>query len=93
MENLEMTDEEKEHIKKGESLASLYCKGCRECVEQCTKALPVPDAHQLLVSLDVSENPCADCRECTVNCTSGFNVAEKIKNVSRLVNVPEDFIT
>ena len=109
MENPELTDEEKEHIKKGESLASLYCKGCRECVEQCTKTLPVPDlmraymytygysnlekAHQLLVSLDVSENPCIDCRECTVNCAAGFNVAEKIKDVSRLVNVPEDFIT
>jgi len=109
MENPELTDEEKEHIKKGESLASLYCKGCRECIEQCTKALPIPDlmraymytygysnlekAHQLLVSLDVSENPCADCRECTVSCTSGFDVAEKIKDVSRLIDVPGDFIT
>lgn len=109
MENPELTDEEKKDIKKGESLASLYCKGCRECLEQCTKTLPVPDfmraymytygysnlekAHQLLVSLDLPENPCADCRECTVSCTSGFNVAEKIKDVSRLVNVPEDFIT
>ncbi len=108
MENPELTDEEKEHIKKGESLVSLYCKGCRECIEQCTKALPVPDlmraymytygysnlekAHQLLVSLDLPENPCTDCRECTVNCVSGFNVAEKIKDVSRLINVPEDFI-
>lgn len=109
MENTELTDEEKKDIETGESLASLYCKGCRECVEQCTKTLPVPDlmraymytygysnlekAYQLLVSLDISENPCADCRECTVSCTSGFNVAEKIKDVSRLVNVPEDFVT
>jgi hypothetical protein len=29
----------------------------------------------------------------SINCTSGFNVAEKIKDVSRLINVPEDFIT
>ncbi len=109
MENPELTDEEKNDIEKGESLISLYCKGCRECVEQCIKALPVPDlmraymytygysnlekAHQLLVSLDLPENPCTDCRECTVNCASGFNVAEKIKDVSRLINVPEDFIT
>lgn len=109
MENPELTDEEKKDIEKGRSIASLYCKGCRECVDQCTKTLPVPDlmraymytygynnlekAHTLLSSLDVSKNPCSSCSVCTVNCASGFNVADKIKDVSRLADVPKDFVT
>lgn len=109
MENPELTKEEKEELKKGESIASLYCNGCRDCVDQCSKSLPVSDimraymytygyrqtekAHTLLSSLNVSNDPCTSCNFCTVNCTSGFNVAEKIKDVSRLVNVPKDFVT
>jgi predicted aldo/keto reductase-like oxidoreductase len=37
--------------------------------------------------------PCDECDECTVNCPRGFNVAERINDVSRLVEVPSEFLT
>ena len=108
MESLDLTDEEKKDLETGTNLASLYCNGCRKCLDHCSKHLPVPDlmraymytygyrnlekAYDLLVSLELPENPCNNCEECTINCTSGFNVAEKIKDVNRLIAVPEDFI-
>ncbi|MCK4466085.1 MAG: aldo/keto reductase [Bacteroidales bacterium] len=109
MENPELTDEEKKDLEAGATTASLYCNECNKCLDMCRNHLPVPDlmraymytygyrnlekAHDLLVSLELPENPCNNCEECTINCTSGFNVAEKIKDVSRLMTVPEDFIT
>ena len=109
MESIDLTDQEKKDLEEGTNLASLYCNGCRECLDQCKKNLPVNDlmraymytygyknlekAHSLLCTLDIKDNPCDDCGECTISCTAGFNVAQKITDVSRLINVPEDFIT
>ncbi len=87
----------------------LYCQGCEHCVQNCPKGLPIPDimraymytygykqpemAQSLLRSLDVQDNPCGDCGHCTAVCTKGFNVAEKVANVSRLINVPAEFLS
>ncbi|UCG26890.1 MAG: aldo/keto reductase [Bacteroidales bacterium] len=108
MENPEMTEEEKNHIEEGKNTASLYCIGCQVCLNQCRNNLPVPDlmraymytygyrnlekAYDLLTDLDLSNNPCKDCTACTITCTKKFDVAAKIKDVSRLLDVPEDFI-
>ena len=50
-------------------------------------------AHSLLSDLDLSNDPCSGCDTCTVTCTKKFDVAARIKDVSRLVDVPEEFIT
>jgi uncharacterized protein len=107
--DLAMTDEEKASLMLGKSESGLYCQGCEHCVPNCPKGLPIPDimraymytygyrqpdmAQSLLRSLDLQANPCNDCGHCTSVCTKGFNVAEKIADVSRLVNVPDEFLS
>ena len=49
-------------------------------------------AYALLGELGTGSSPCINCDICSVNCTRNFNVREKISDVSRLVNVPSDFI-
>jgi len=109
MENPELTGEEKRHLEEGKNMASLYCIGCQNCLDQCRKNLPVPDfmraymytygysnlekAYNLLTDLDLSNDPCSGCNTCTVTCTKKFDIASRIKDVSRLINVPKEFIT
>ena len=109
MENPELTEEEKKDLEGGASIASLYCDGCKNCLEQCPENLPIPDimraymytygygetekAHNLLASLELPENPCSDCSSCSVKCTKRFAIAQKIKDVNRLRTVPGDFLT
>jgi predicted aldo/keto reductase-like oxidoreductase len=107
--DLAMTDDEKTSLALGKSQGGLYCQGCEHCVPNCPKGLPIPDimraymytygyrqpemAQSLLKSLEVQQNPCSDCGHCSAVCTKGFNVAEKIADVSRLVTVPEEFLS
>lgn len=109
MENPELTEEEKKELETGPEMASLYCTGCENCLKQCRENLPVPDimraymytygygnlenAYDLLTDLDLPENPCSSCDECPINCTRNFKIADKIKDVNRLLKVPKDFIT
>jgi predicted aldo/keto reductase-like oxidoreductase len=51
-------------------------------------------AHSLLAELGYGSDPCKSCEgACSVKCLKGFNVREKIADISRLVNVPADFLT
>jgi hypothetical protein len=50
-------------------------------------------AHYLLTSLDLPENPCGECSRCTAVCVKGFNLAERITDVSRLTKVPVEFLS
>jgi succinate dehydrogenase/fumarate reductase-like Fe-S protein len=50
-------------------------------------------ARETLDEYGVQENPCAGCTGCTVKCTKGFPVAERIADISRIKNVPFDFLT
>jgi hypothetical protein len=49
-------------------------------------------AYDLLGELGTGSSPCTHCQLCEVKCTNNFNVKEKIADISRLVNVPADFI-
>lgn len=50
-------------------------------------------AYSLLKELDYGSDPCKNCNgSCKVICSKGFNVKEKIADISRLVDVPADFI-
>jgi len=109
MNDPELNENEKKDIILAQSLPGLYCTGCENCLSQCKKNLPVPDimraymytygyrelekAHELLTALDLTKNPCKDCNSCSVVCTKGFDIAEKIKDVTRLLEIPTDFIT
>jgi predicted aldo/keto reductase-like oxidoreductase len=104
-----ISEAEKKDLIIASTETGLYCTGCTKCMTTCTKQLPIPDlmraymyaygysnpsmAYSLLGELGTSENPCKDCSTCNVNCTKNFNVQSKIADISRLVNVPMEFLT
>jgi predicted aldo/keto reductase-like oxidoreductase len=106
--NISITDEEKKDLVIAAAETGLYCTGCTKCIPECRMNLPVPDlmraymyaygysnpamAHSLLGELGTTDNPCKDCNICQVKCTKNFSIREKIADISRLVNVPADFL-
>ena len=104
--NLKMNKDEKNYLSVAHH--SMYCQGCRICEGQCPKRLPIPEmmraymynygykspvlAKELMNELAVAGNPCGDCTTCTVKCTAGFQVAQKVKDISRLQYVPQEFL-
>jgi predicted aldo/keto reductase-like oxidoreductase len=106
--DLTITESEKQDLIAAFSETGLYCTQCTSCLRQCPSRLPVNDimraymyaygysdtkmAHSLLSELGTGANPCGNCTECLVNCTKKYNVREKITDISRLVNVPADFL-
>jgi uncharacterized protein len=109
MADISITDEEKKDLMIASDETGLYCTGCRKCITACKMNLPVPDlmraymyaygysnnamAYSLLGELSITDNPCKTCDTCKVECTKKFNIKEKIADISRLVNVPVDFLT
>jgi len=107
--DITLTDKEKNDIIVPTAETGLYCNGCCNCIAQCSRNLPVPDlmraymyaygysnpsmAHSLLGEIGASDNPCRDCSVCSVDCIKKFRIREKITDISRLVNVPVDFLT
>lgn len=108
LEDISMTEQEKADLVAAASLPGMYCSGCNGCNGQCPAGLPVPElmraymyaygysnpslAYSLLGELGTGPAPCINCDNCTVECRSNFRVREKIADVSRIVNVPSDFI-
>lgn len=106
--DLALTDEELQDLQIKQSVGSLYCQGCGKCIPNCTKELPIPDimraymyaygyrdlqlANSLLKELNLSENPCNDCSICSVQCSQNFQVSDRVKDVSRILSIPEEFI-
>jgi uncharacterized protein len=109
LSDITITDAEKKDLMIAANEQGLYCTGCTKCLAQCPVNLPVPDlmraymyaygysspamALSLLSELGTSDNPCKGCSSCGVNCTKKFNIKEKIADISRLVNVPSDFLS
>ena len=108
MENLEMTEEEKLFIEEARLQAGLYCDQCGQCLADCRKNLPVNEimrAYMYAYGYHQTENAmtlirdnrivpgaCDGCDSCSVTCRKGFNVAERIADISRLAAVPGDFL-
>ena len=109
LSDISITDQEKKDLLIASAEKGLYCTGCTICLNSCTMNLPVPDlmraymyaygysnpsmAYSLLSELGTNDNPCKDCSSCQVECTKKFDIKEKIADISRLVNVPADFLT
>jgi predicted aldo/keto reductase-like oxidoreductase len=107
MTDLKLTPQELKDLKLGEQVAGLYCQQCGQCVSGCPKALPIPSlmrsymyaygyrnlqaAHELVGSLDVPEDPCGSCASCSAVCAKGFDIADRVRDISRLRAVPGDF--
>lgn len=108
LHNIKITKKEKNNLLLAHSEPGLYCNACSKCVAQCKNNLPIPElmraymytygyrevkkAQDLILSLEISQNPCVDCTTCTVSCVKGFDVNGKISDVARLINVPGEFI-
>ena len=85
----------------------IYCLQCRQCISSCPFELDIPtimrsymyaygyknisQAWNTLAQADYS-GQCADCSGCMVKCSSGFDIRKKILDISRLKDVPPDFI-
>ena len=107
MEDLELPEQEKNELQLEVSSAGLYCQQCGQCRPGCPQNLPLPSlmrsymyaygyrnlgaAYDLLQELDLPSNPCASCISCTVRCVQGFDVADRVKDIVRLKDVPADF--
>jgi hypothetical protein len=51
-------------------------------------------AYSLLTELGYGKDPCRSCNgACSVTCSRNFDVRGKIADISRLVDVPPDFLT
>jgi len=104
--NLKMNKDEKKYLSMIHP--TMYCQGCRICENQCPKRLPIPEmmraymynygyknpymAKELINELALADDLCSDCTTCTVKCTAGFQVAQKVKDISRLQYVPQEFL-
>jgi len=105
--DITLTPQELKDLRLGEQVAGLYCQQCGQCLTGCPKGLPIPDlmrsymyaygyrnlqaAHELVGSLDFAENPCGSCASCSAVCAKGFDVADRVRDISRLRAVPGDF--
>jgi predicted aldo/keto reductase-like oxidoreductase len=86
----------------------LYCRQCRNCLPQCPHNLDIPtlmrsymyaygykntaQAWHTLSTVEIVGKPCEKCSVCNVNCAAGFDIKSKIQDISRLKDVPRDFI-
>ncbi|MGB7295014.1 MAG: aldo/keto reductase [Candidatus Aminicenantales bacterium] len=106
MSDLTLTEQELQDLRL-DIHAGLYCQHCNQCLPNCRERLPVPEimrsymyaygyknlglARDLLEELDPPENPCRDCATCSVQCAKGFDVADRVRDIVRLKDVPAEF--
>jgi len=108
MKDVILTEQDKAELIAESDCPGLYCNACSNCVPGCPNSLPIPEmmraymyaygyrnaamASELLSEASVKADPCAGCNSCTATCVRGFDIREKITDISRLVNVPYDLI-
>lgn len=108
MEDLGVAETERNDLQRDARGSDSFCQGCGTCLEQCDAELPIPHlmrsymyaygyrqpalAHSVLASLDLPDRVCEDCALCSVACTNGWDVAEKVRDIVRLRDVPSGFL-
>ena len=86
----------------------LYCAQCARCQEQCPYHLDIPTlmrcymyaygyknpakAKGILQKKDTDLISCRDCSYCAVSCTMGFDVPAKLKDILRILDIPDEFL-
>ena len=92
----------------GDTTTGMYCQQCQICLGQCPEKLDIPTMMRSYMyaygyrnlalarhTIDRAEQPvwlCENCHECRVDCTMGFDVRSKLRDISRIKNIPEDII-
>jgi predicted aldo/keto reductase-like oxidoreductase len=108
MEDLSLTEDEKNDLKRNASLPGICCQGCGQCLRQCCAELPIPDlmraymyaygyhqtalAQSLIKSMDLPLHVCEECSSCPVECLNKWNLKGKIRDIIRLGDVPSEFL-
>lgn len=91
-----------------DSETGLFCQQCRQCIPQCPYNIDIPtimrsymyaygygnttQAYYNMANVDLPDHPCEKCGTCNVKCPSRFNIKQKITDIARLRNVPEEFL-
>jgi predicted aldo/keto reductase-like oxidoreductase len=86
----------------------LYCQQFGHCLLQCPEDLDIPTlmrsymyvygysnlllARRTFDLVSTESLPCTDCSRCSVNCTMGFSIREKVLDIARIRDIPEDMI-
>jgi len=108
MEDLSLTRAEMDDLARENLTSGMFCQGCGQCLQDCMAELPIPDlmraymytygyrqpalAHSLIQSFDLPDEVCDVCSSCQVSCMNGWNVAEKIRDIIRLKDIPASFL-
>jgi len=107
--DLQMTESDREYLAALCSEEGLFCQQCGKCLAQCPEHLPIPDlmraymyaygykhaqlSKETLAELNLPASVCEGCGECKVKCTSGFAVGEKIAAIVPVRDMPTEFLT
>lgn len=86
----------------------IYCQQCGNCISQCKASLDIPTlmrsymyaygygnfthAKSNLKYVDLPIAPCSECDNCNISCTVGFDIKDKVKDIARIREVPEEFL-
>jgi len=89
-------------------LTGMYCRSCRKCLPQCPHGVDIPKlmrsymyaygyrepskARETMQMLDIGRIKCDECAVCNIDCSMGFNIREKIMDISRILDVPGEFL-
>ena len=108
-QDLTMTEEEQDSLVAGRLEGGLYCQGCEHCVAGCPRSLSIPEymrafmyaygyrdlamAHAVVKQHDAGNDPCHDCETCSASCVKGFPVRDRIADVRRVGQIPEEFLS
>lgn len=108
MRDIALTSDEEAALVAQAACQGLYCNACSNCLPGCSKQLPIPElmraymyaygygnlamASELLAGTAVTHDPCNGCDSCTAACVRGFNLREKITDVTRLAGVQYDLL-
>ena len=89
-------------------MSGLYCAQCGRCRLQCPYNLDIPammrsymyaygyknpaKAKEILLEKNKEEITCRSCSTCAVSCTIGFDVYGKIKDITPILEIPDEFL-
>ncbi|HLO60883.1 MAG TPA: aldo/keto reductase [Bacteroidales bacterium] len=108
LKDLNMTDQELKDLRLASAgEPGLFCLQCQDCRDQCKQNVDIPtlmrsymyaygyrNMHHARQTFDMAAgaDACGECDNCSVVCSAGFDVKEKIRNISRIGDVPEEFL-
>ena len=109
MNDLELTPEERVDLSMAHSQEGLYCQQCGRCTGQCIHSVEIPlymraymyaygyrnpgQARETIAGVSPAAPPCSNCQKCSVSCTMGFDVRDRVLDIARVLEVPEDFLS